>query len=245
MRPLIIANWKCNPTTLRKAKRIFNLVKKGVKNVKNVEVVICPPFVYLSNFFNGRGKSTIKLGGQDSSYEEKGAFTGEISSLMLKDLGCQYVIIGHSERRTLGETDEMINKKIKAAVKVELKPILCIGENLRERKQGKTFKVLKKQLQPAFKNAKSQILNTKYLVIAYEPLWAIGTGNHCGILEAKKVNLFIRKIVKNITIIYGGSVNSQNSSDYIKKAGFEGLLVGGASLNSKEFVKIAGNLSRN
>ena len=246
MKPLIIANWKCNPTTLKEAKRLFNLVEKGVKNVKNVEVVICPPFVYISSLSasaSAKGYGGLAFGSQDCFYEEKGAFTGEISALMLKNLGCQYIIIGHSERRALGETDEMINKKIKAALKVKLKPILCIGENLRERKQGKTFKVLKKQLQSAFKNAKSQILNTKYLVIAYEPLWAIGTGNHCGIFEAKKVNLFIQKIVKNIPIIYGGSVNSQNSSDYIKKAGFEGLLVGGASLNSKEFVKIAKAIS--
>ena len=244
MKPLIIANWKCNPSTLTEAQRLFNSVKKGIKNIKNTEIVICPPFVYISHLLKPKTYTlNPKLGAQDCLYEEKGAFTGEISALMLKNLGCQYVIIGHSERRALGETDEMINKKIKAALKVKLKPILCIGENLRERKKGKTFKVLKKQLQSAFRNAKSQILNTKYLVIAYEPLWAIGTGNHCGIFEAKKVNLFIRKIVKNVPIIYGGSVNSQNSSDYIKKAGFEGLLVGGASLNSKEFVKIAKAIS--
>lgn len=235
MKPLIIANWKCNPQTLAEVKRLFNSIVKGTKNVKNTEVIICPPFLYILKIQNTRYK--IKIGAQDCFWEEKGAFTGEISPPMLKNLGCRYVIIGHSERRKLGETDEMVNKKIKAVLKVKLKPILCIGETEKERKQGKTFKILKSQINQGLKGISKK--DFKNLILAYEPVWAIGSGNPCGIPEAKKASSFLRKIIKNIPFLYGGSVNSQNASDYIKKAGFQGLLVGGASLNPKEFVKIA------
>jgi len=247
MKPLIVANWKCNPTTLQEAKRLFNSVKEEMRNLKNSEVVICPPFVYLSNI--QYLKSNIKLGAQDCFWEGKGAFTGEISPLMLKNLGCEYVIVGHSERRKLGETDEMINKKIKAALSAKLKPILCIGETGEERKQGKTFKVLKNQLKNDLKYLISNIYYLKSLIIAYEPLWAIGTGNPCEPKEAKKVYLFLRKILapyqacfgaglKKIPILYGGSVNSENATSYIHEANFQGLLVGGASLKAEEFIKM-------
>ena len=227
MKSFIVANWKMNPQTLAEAKRLFNLVKKGVKNFKNAEVVICPPFVYLP---------ILKANGaQDCFLEEKGAFTGEISPSMLKNLGCKYIIIGHSERRrNLNETDEMINKKIKAALKNDLRPILCI-EKISQIKNG-IKGVLKKEL--------------RNLIFAYEPVWAIGTGKACGIPEAKKVNLSIRKILMDSNfptssyILYGGSINSQNARDFIKKAKFQGLLVGGASLDSKEFIKIVKNVSK-
>jgi len=238
MKPLIVANWKMNPLTLKGAKLLFDAVKRGVKDIKNVEIVICPPFIYLSNI--QYLKSNIKLGAQDCFWSERGAFTGEISPLMLKDLGVEYVTLGHSERRKLGETDEMINKKIKAALKVKLKPILCIGETEKERKAGKTFQILKTQLKKAFVNlSNSQIVN---LSIAYEPVWAIGTGNPCEPKEAKKVYLFLRKILKNIPILYGGSANSENAASYIQEANFQGLLVGGASLKAKEFIKLVKNL---
>ena len=249
MKPLIVANWKMSLGTLEEAKRLFNSVKRGIKNIKNVEVVICPPFLYLSNL-----KSEIlnlKLGAQDCFWKEKGPFTGQISPLMLKDLACQYVIIGHSERRNLGETDEMINKKVKAAIFEKLKPILCIGETGEERKRGKTFTVLKRQLKEDLKsisNFKFQISNFKFqisnLIIAYEPVWAIGTGRACGIPEAKEAYLFIKKLVKNIPILYGGSVDSENAASYIKEASFEGLLVGGSSLIAEEFIKIVKSVGR-
>ena len=239
MKSLIIANWKCNPTTLKEAKQLFDSMKNRVRNIKEVEVIICPPFIYLSELFDflGRGKkSQIKLGAQNIFWEEKGAFTGETSPSMLKDLGCRYVIIGHSERRRyFAETDEMINKKIKAALEIKLKPIFCFGETGKERKTGKTFRVLKLQIKNGLKGISKD--NLKKLILAYEPIWAIGTGKSCGILEARAVNLFIKKI-SNLPVLYGGSVNSKNAAGYIREAQFQGLLVGGASLNPKEFIEI-------
>jgi len=218
-----------NPQNLQGAKLLFDSVANGIKNLKNVEIVICPPFLYILNL-----KSQIlnlKLGAQDCFWEEKGAFTGEVSPKMLKDLGrCDYVILGHSERRKyLKETDEMINKKIKAALKSDLTPILCI-ENISQLKK-RTKDLLRKE--------------QKKLIIAYEPVFAIGTGKPCTPEKAKEMKTAIKKIIdKDIPIIYGGSVNSQNATDYIKMAGFQGLLVGGASLDSEEFIKLAKNVAR-
>jgi len=235
MKKLIVANWKCNPTTLKEAKLLFNSVKNGVKNIKNVEVVICPPFIYLSNIQHL--KSDIQFGAQDCFWEQNGAFTGEISPSMLKDLGVDYVIIGHSERRKYQqEKDSMINKKIKAALKIGLKPILCIDKTSQIRKLQRSVKMnevhrLKKDSGGA--------------IIAYEPLFAIGTGKPCSIDKAKKMRIAIKKkLNKNIPILYGGSVDSQNARDYVKKAGFQGLLVGGASLNAQEFIKIVKNVAK-
>jgi len=232
LKPLIIANWKMNPVTLAEAKRLFNSVKNGIRNIKNVEVVICPPFVHLSALKSKiKGPSfAISFGGQSCFWEEKGAFTGEVSPKMLKDLGrCDYVILGHSERRKyLKETDEMINKKIKAALKSDLTPILCI-ENTLQLKEG-TKDLLREE--------------QKKLIIAYEPVFAIGTGKPCTTEKAKEMKAAIKKIIdEDIPIIYGGSVNSQNAADYIKMAGFQGLLVGGASLDSEEFIKIVKSIS--
>ena len=237
MKPLIVANWKMNPTSLAETKRLFNSVKNGIKKIKKAEVVICPPFVYLSTFsqqYRRLVRGTVRLGGQDCFWEEKGAFTGEVSPAMLKNLGCEYVIIGHSERRRyFQETDEMINKKIKAALKVKLKPILCVGETEEERKNGKAEEILKRQIEKDLKEIES--FN---LIIAYEPVWAIGTGNSCGAGEAQNIKNFISGIIPSVKILYGGSVNSGNSKEYIKEAGFGGLLVGGASLDAEEFSKI-------
>ncbi len=217
---LVVGNWKCNPVTLKEAKKLFNLIEKGIKNIKKVcpglsrrvEVVICPSFLYLPFFV----KKGITIGSQDVFWEERGAFTGEVSPAMLKNLGCQYVIIGHSERRKyFRETDEMINKKIKAALKAKLKPILCI-ENL-------------SQLKGVSRNT----------IVAYEPVFAISSGKPCSIEKAKR----IRKRINNNFVLYGGSVISQNAKDYIEKAGFQGLLIGNASLNPKEFTKIVRNIA--
>jgi triosephosphate isomerase len=249
---LIVANWKMNPQSLKEAKKLFNSVKNWLKRhsnvLKNIRIIICPPFVYLPNFSSLTSNpqhliSNIYLGAQDLFWEEKGAFTGEISPRMLKNLGVEYVIVGHSERRQiLGETDEMINKKLKAAIKAKLKPILCIGEIEKERKLGKTLQVLKNQLKKALTNTSNIELQTSNLVIAYEPVWAIGTGNPCKPENAKEVLLFLRKIVK-FPILYGGSVNSKIAKDYIE-VGFDGLLVGGASLDSKEFIEIIKGVAR-
>jgi triosephosphate isomerase (TIM) len=233
MKPLIAANWKLNPTTKKEAEAIFKGIKKGIKGLKS-EVVICPPFVYLPAIAKSVGG--FVLGAQNCFFEEKGAFTGEISGAMLKDLGVEYVIIGHSERRKyFSETDEIVNKKIKKAIEAGLKIIFCIGETVQERDGGKKNEVLERQI----KQGLAGINNLENINIAYEPVWAIGTGNNCSVQETKESVDYIRKFVKPDTrILYGGSVKSENSGAYVKEAGANGLLVGGASLNAEEFVKI-------
>jgi len=267
MKPLIVANWKCNPITLREAENLFDSIRKGIKNVKNSEVVICPPFVYLANL--QLTTYNLKLGAQDCFWEGKGAFTGEISPAMLKNLGVDYVIIGHSERRKYQrETDEMINKKLKAALKAGLKVILCIDNIsqipsfLRKRggRRGRSPLCLKKDLSGLIKK---ELAN---LIIAYEPIFAIGTGKPCRVEKANKMRMSITELPfmeakvkkrtkssspkkevlnKKIPILYGGSVNSQNAGDYIKEGGFQGLLIGSTSLNAKEFIKIVKDIDLN
>lgn len=229
MKNLIVANWKMNPVSQEEAKKLFDAVKEGVKGAK-AEVVICPPFLYMGSL-----KGLI-LGAQDLFCEDKGAFTGEISCLMLRDLGIEYVIIGHSERRKyFAETDELINKKIKKALETGLKVIFCIGETIEERNAGKTDEVIKTQVV----NGLAGIEDLANVNIAYEPVWAIGTGNNCPVDETKRVVSLVRSLVKkNIRVLYGASVKSENSGAYIRDAGANGLLVGGASLNAEEFVKI-------
>lgn len=210
---LLVANWKMNPQTAAEAIQLARAIDK-----KNV--VIAAPFVYLANL-----KLKIKnseLCAQDVFWQEKGAYTGEISPMMLKKLGVEYVIIGHSERRVLGETDEIINKKIKAALSVGLKIILCVSEK----------KFIQNQIRKDLKGIK--IIN---LIIAYEPTWAIGTGKADTQENSKKVLNFIKSLFKDkLKVLYGGSVNSKNAAGFLNM--FDGLLVGNASLNAKEFGKI-------
>jgi len=240
MKKIIIGNWKCNPTSSRQAENLFKSIVNGVKETKNTEIVICPSFVYLTDL--RLTTNNLRLGAQDCFWEQEGPFTGEISPKMLKNLGCKYVILGHSERRQfLNETDEMIGKKLKAAFDAGLRPILCIGETLEQRKQGKTQEILEQQL-----NVLSDLAaeSPSRLMIAYEPVWAIGAGNACNPQDARQILSFLKKYLQlNESrsrwqkIIYGGSVDSKNANDYID-IGFDGLLVGGASLDAKEFVKI-------
>jgi len=251
MKTLIVANWKMNPSTKKEAKKLFDSVRKSTKGIKNIEVVICPPFVYLSLF------SGLKLGAQNVFYlsadrqvKKSGAFTGEVSPLMLKDLGVEYVIIGHSEsRKYLNETDEVINKKIKESLFIGLKPILCVGETDEEKNSGKKLEVLEVQITQALKGVMKS--EAKNIVIAYEPVWAIGTGNNCSVDETMSSILLIRKIISKLynreiadttKIIYGGSVDSKNTNSYITQTGVNGLLVGGASLNAEEFIEIIKSL---
>lgn len=247
MKKLIIANWKMNPQTLAEAGEFFNSIKKGIKDAENVEVVICPPFVYLPNL--KLKIKNLKLGAQDCFWENQGAYTGEISPLMLKNLGVEYVIVGHSERRNyLGETDEMIAKKIKSAFENNLIPILCVGETLEQRKKGFQKKVVQEQLRQDLEEISK--LKTKNLIVAYEPVWAIGTGNFCPPKEAIKMHQFIRNFLNtkykilNTKVIYGGSVDSKNIAGYIKYPAIDGALVGGASIKIKEFEKIINEVSQ-
>jgi triosephosphate isomerase len=255
---LIVANWKMNPQSLAEARELFNSVKNWIKRhsnvLKNIGIIICPPFVYLSNIISSNLRhltSNISLGAQNLFWEEKGAFTGEISPRMLKNLGVEYVIVGHSERRQiLGETDEMINKKLRAAIKTKLRPILCIGEKRREVGSRK-YEEIRNQLKKALKGIpNSSFRLPDSLIIAYEPIWAIGTGNPCKPEDAKEVLLFLKKLTRPLShlvtrplILYGGSVNSKIAKDYIE-VGFDGLLVGGASLDSKEFIEIIKSVSK-
>jgi len=233
MKNLIAGNWKLNPTNQKEAKEIFDEIKAGIKNA-TAEVVVCPPFVYLA--LRSFSEGGFALGAQNLFWEEKGAFTGEISGAMLKDIGAEYVIIGHSERRKyFDETDEQVNQKIKKALEFGLKIIFCIGETAEEKEAGKREEVLQRQIQEGLKD----VLDIDNINVAYEPVWAIGTGNNCSVEETKESIEFIRKFVKKDTrILYGGSVKSENSGAYIKEAGSNGLLVGGASLDGKEFIKI-------
>ncbi len=233
----IIGNWKMNPSSKEEAKQLFSKIRKKLKNLKkkNLEIAICPPFVYLSLFKN---KSILSLGAQDVFWEEKGAFTGEISPLMLKDLGCKFVIIGHSERRKLGETNEMIRKKIEAARKFNLMPILCIGSEEKDRRLER--KDLLKQLKEVLKKIK----RIPKIIFAYEPVWAIGTGKAADPLETNELIKELKDFLKlkfsipNPIFLYGGSVNSTNAISFISKEQIEGLLIGGASLKPEEFIKI-------
>jgi len=240
----IIANWKMNPTTQAEAKRLFDSIEKGIKKIKdlkNIEIVICPPFVWLP-VINVSASSGPAVGGQNCNWEEQGAYTGEISPKMIKSAGCKFVIIGHSERRNyFNETNDMINKKLLAAFKSGLKPILCVGE-----KEGEDMGLMVgEQLSKGLKDInRAKIRN---LIIAYEPVWAIGAGKPCLLDDALRANLLIRqsltklynrKLAEETPILYGGSVNSEIAEDYIKEAGMNGLLIGGASLDAGEFVKI-------
>lgn len=229
MQNIIIANWKMNPTTKQEAKEIFEGIKSGLEGVET-EVVICPPYLYLSEL------SGLTIGVQNINAEDNGAYTGEISAVMLKEFGVDYIIIGHSERRKyFVETNQIINKKIKKALELGFKVIFCIGETEGERKSGLKNEVLEEQLAQGLDGVES----TENITIAYEPVWAIGTGDNCSVKETKESIDHIKKLIgKEIRVIYGGSANAENAESYIKEAGANGLLVGGASLKPEEFVKI-------
>lgn len=248
---LIIANWKMNPDTLVEAEELSVSIARGLASVNNLEVVVCAPFVYLTILANIANRK-FSLGGQNCFYEQKGAYTGEVSASMLKDLGSEYVIVGHSERKKyFGENNEIINKKTKAALKAGLNVILCIGEETRDSfdSRGQWTKeidpALKDQLMEALADVKKpQMLK---ISIAYEPVWAIGTGNPATPDDVFSVKLFIRKILSelydrktadSIRVLYGGSTDKKNASMFTKEGQADGLLVGGASLDETEFLGI-------
>jgi triosephosphate isomerase len=227
----------------------LDLVRKilyGVQNITVLDILVCPPFTALKSVYDLIKGSNIKLGAQNVHWEMKGAFTGEISPLMLKDVGCEYVIIGHSERREyFKETDDIINKKIFAALKVGLKPIVCIGEKLEERESGVTEKVLEQQITEGLKGLSNEDMEN--ITIAYEPVWAIGTGKTATPEIANTTQSFIRNKIKEIfneniaekvRILYGGSVKADNAKALLEQEHIDGALVGGASLDAENFIKI-------
>jgi triosephosphate isomerase (TIM) len=244
-RYLIAGNWKMNKTTGEAIELAQKLVE-SLKDVNDREILICPPFTALYSVYQVIKGTNIKLGAQDVFYENSGAFTGEISPIMLKDVGCEYVIIGHSERRhIIGETDELINKKIKAAINNGLKTILCVGELLEEREAGKTLEVVKTQIEKDLNGVSKEEM--KNVVIAYEPVWAIGTGKTAKPEDAQEVHAYIRELLSKLyskeiadeTIIqYGGSVKASNIDSLMAMPDIDGALVGGASLVAEEFTRI-------
>jgi triosephosphate isomerase len=240
--PLIAGNWKMN-TTLSEAIALVKEMLPGLEEIKGAEKVLCPPFISLAAVKELIKGSSIKLGAQNMYFEEKGAYTGEISPPMLAEL-CEFVILGHSERRHyFGEGGEVIDKKVNAALKAGLKPILCIGETLEENEAGKTEEVLLKQLGSSSSRAYYQ----GGMVLAYEPVWAIGTGRAASGQQANDTIGFIRQFIskqygketaQGLRILYGGSVNSANIAEFIKQPEIDGALVGGASLKADEFLGI-------
>lgn len=236
--------------TIKEAIELANGLKREFFNLdagaQSLDIVICPPFTALSEVSEIIADSDIQLSAQDMFWQEEGAFTGEISGLMLKDAGCGFVIIGHSERRQyFGETNESVNKKIKSALKLGLIPIVCVGENLKEREKGKTFEVLDDHIQNGLKDMNSEeILN---IVIAYEPVWAIGTGKTAAAQQAEEAHKYIRGLLEKITskdtadkirIQYGGSVKPENIAELLSQPDVDGALVGGASLTVNSFSEI-------
>ena len=240
---LIAGNWKMHKTPSESIDFVRNLLER-MGNYEDREVLVCPPYTSLYPVSDIVKNTPLLLGAQNVFYEEKGAFTGEISPLMLKDIGVEFVICGHSERRNIfGETDELINKKIKKVVEHGMKPIFCLGEKLEEREKGETFEVIKRQLEKGL----SEFKEIEKLTIAYEPVWAIGTGKNATPEQAEEVHIFIRKWIKenygedaanDIRILYGGSVKPENIDDLIKEENIDGVLVGGASLDVDKFLRI-------
>lgn len=245
-KPIIAGNWKMNKT-VKKAVDFVTELKKYFIGYSSMEIVICPPFTALSDVAKVIEGSNIKLGGQNMYWESVGAFTGEISPLMLAEIGCEYVIIGHSERRQiLNETNEIINMKLKSASTYRLKPIFCVGENIEEREAGKAEDIVYEQLSKGLADLSKD--DVSKMVIAYEPIWAIGTGKTATPEDANAIHLFIRRIIGNlynkqlaseIRIQYGGSVRPDNIDELMSQSDIDGVLVGGASLDTNSFVRIA------
>jgi len=217
-----------------------------VKNITNVDIVITPPYTALIPAIELTKNTNIMIGAQNMYFEEKGAFTGEISPIFLKELGCSHVILGHSERRDiLKETDEIINKKLKKALNFNLKPIVCIGEHLKERETNETKEFIEKQFRVSFKDLSDEEM--RKTVIAYEPIWAIGTGRTATPEQAEEIHIFIRELITKVynsntanavRIQYGGSIKPNNAKDIFKKENIDGGLVGGASLQAESFGEI-------
>jgi triosephosphate isomerase len=244
-RPLIAGNWKMYKTPDESKETAKQLVRY-VAEVRDVDMMIAPTFVALAAVYEAIKNSSVALGAQNLYWEAEGAYTGEISAPMLKSAGCRYCIIGHSERRQyFGETDETVNKKIRAAIKAELQPVFCVGESEKERESGQTLSILDKQIKKGLEELVSKQLES--LIIAYEPVWAIGTGKTATDDQAQEVHRFIRSLVKDnfgqaladsIRILYGGSVKPANIESLMAMPDIDGALVGGASLSAESFSQI-------
>ena len=245
-RKIIAGNWKMN-NDLKETQNLITKLAAGLSGESiNCDVIICPPYTSLSEAYSLIKDTKIKLGAQNMYFETTGAFTGEISAEMLKSVGCEYVILGHSERRTIfGESDQIINKKLKKALSAGLKPIFCVGELLEEREANITEKVIQRQVIEGLNDISGEEMAK--IVIAYEPVWAIGTGKTASPEQAQDVHEFIRELIKakydqsvaeNIVIQYGGSVKPDNAKDLLSRKDIDGALVGGACLKADSFIGI-------
>lgn len=243
--PLIAGNWKMFKTVTEAVQAATHL-NKLVSGVRGIDVMIAPPFTALYPVYEALKDSAVAVGAQDMFWEPEGAYTGEVSAAMLLSAGCRYVILGHSERREyFGESNDDVNKKVSAALGAGLIPIMCIGESEKQREAGETFSVLDKQLKMGLKGHFAEALEN--LVIAYEPIWAIGTGKTATSAQAQEVHQFLRKqavqmfggnLAENLRILYGGSVKPQNAAELMSMPDIDGALVGGASLDADTFSRI-------
>ena len=243
-RKIIIGNWKMNPLSFKEAEKLFSDVGKAVSRIKKTEIVICPPFLYLEKLKKLSKK--IILGAQDAFWGDVGAFTGEISAEMLYNTGVKYVILGHSERRALGENNDVINKKIKASLASGLVPVICVGESVRDESHS-YFNLVKTQLSECLEGVKKNFISK--IIVAYEPVWAISSTvnrKDATPIDCLEMTIFIRKVLsdkfgsdaRKIRIIYGGSVNEKDAGEFLKNGGVDGLLPGKASLDAPKFVQI-------
>lgn len=246
MRKKVIAgNWKMNKTLIESQELVSKIIN-GLGKDNKCDVVVCPPFTSLNEVYSLIKDTPVKLGAQNMHYEENGAYTGEISADMLKSVGCEYVILGHSERRAIfEESDETINKKIKAAIGKKLKVIFCVGELLEQREKGITMDIISNQVTKGLNGISAE--NMSEIIIAYEPVWAIGTGKTATPRQAQEVHLFIRKLIEEeysspiaekLIIQYGGSVKPENARELLAQKDIDGALVGGACLIADSFLGI-------
>ncbi len=244
--PLIAGNWKMN-TDGNGASELAGGIASRAGEVPDVELLVCPPAIYLTRVRDSIGKASVALGAQNMYHEASGAFTGEISASMLNDVGAKYVLLGHSERRhVFGESDEDVNKKTHAALASGLVPVVCVGELLEEREAGRTAEVVSGQIKGSLANISAEQIRS--VVIAYEPVWAIGTGKVATPEQAEEVHADLRKqlverynaeVAEAVRIVYGGSVKPDNASDLLGQPNIDGALIGGASLNVDDFLAIA------
>ncbi|NIL97430.1 MAG: triose-phosphate isomerase [Planctomycetales bacterium] len=246
-KPFIAGNWKMN-TDRATAVELATAVARQADQLNNVELAVCPPSIYLDAVATALSHSGVALGAQNMYHEPSGAFTGELSAAMLLDIGCRYVILGHSERRhLLGETDQDVNRKLHAALAAGLTPIVCVGEQLQQREAGQTRQVIQQQFTGSLAGLSPQ--DAAGIVIAYEPVWAIGTGKVATPQQAQEVHLDLRKLLADrynidvadaVRIQYGGSVKPDNAAELLAQPDIDGALVGGASLEADSFLAIAG-----
>ena len=240
--PFVAGNWKMN-TTVTEAEALASALRRELDGLPGVEVALCPPFISLERVARSLEGSSLKMGAQNMHYEDKGAFTGEVSLAMLQGI-CQLVILGHSERRNLfGETDELINRKVRKALEVGPRPILCVGEHLEERQEGREEAVVSASLAACLEG----VVSPDSLVVAYEPVWAIGTGLAATGEQAQAMSALVRRLLADlygqqgaeaVPILYGGSVTPTNVAEFVSQPDIDGALVGGASLDAQQFAEI-------